>query len=246
MVLNVLAFTLIGLQIGPILEGVDASERLHLLGAALAMLVVVILIRLAWTFTYDLIVRLKARLSRDRRQQSEITTPSAGGALVVGWSGMRGIVTLATSLALPADFPYRDFIQLTAFVVVLGTLLLQGLTLRPLLKLARLPKEDIVGRELSRARQTALQAALVELEGETTPAARRLSQEYQDALAQALSGGDPLDTPDNALRRRMVLAARQAIEGLRSSSSIGDEAYRRVEEELDLMELSAQQAETRD
>jgi monovalent cation/hydrogen antiporter len=246
MVLNVLAFTLIGLQIGPILEGVDASERLHLLGAALAMLVVVILIRLAWTFTYDLIVRLKARLSRDRRQQSEITTPSAGGALVVGWSGMRGIVTLATSLALPADFPYRDFIQLTAFVVVLGTLLLQGLTLRPLLKLARLPKEDIVGRELSRARQTALQAALVELKGETTPAARRLSQEYQDALAQALSGGDPLDTPDNALRRRMVLAARQAIEGLRSSSSIGDEAYRRVEEELDLMELSAQQAETRD
>jgi CPA1 family monovalent cation:H+ antiporter len=81
---------------------------------------------------------------------------------------------------------------------------------------------------------------LAELEGETTPAARRLGQEYQDAFARALSGDDPRDTPDNALRRRIVVAARHAIENLRSSNSIGDDAYRRVEEELDLMELSAQ------
>src|SRR3954451_1883174 len=239
MVLNVLAFTLIGLQIGPIIEGVDASERLRLLEAAFAMLLVVILIRLAWTFTYHLIVRLRAWLSGNRHQHSEITVPSAGSALVVGWSGMRGIVTLATALALPADFPDRDFIQLTAFVVVLGTLLLQGLTLRPILKLARLPKEDVVGREIAKARQTALQAALTELKGETTPAAHRLSQEYQDALMQALNDRDPRDTSDNALRRRAVVAARHAIEDLRRSSSIGDEAYRQVEQELDLMELRA-------
>jgi CPA1 family monovalent cation:H+ antiporter len=219
---------------------VSAPERLRLLGTALALLVVVILIRLAWTFTYNTIVRLRARLWRGRGQPSELPIPSAGGALIVGWSGMRGIVTLATALALPADFPYRDFIQLTAFVVVLGTLLIQGLTLRPLLKLVGLPKEDIVEKEIAMARQTALKAALAELDGDTSPAARRLAQEYQDAFAHAVGGGDPRDTPDNALRRRMVVVARRAIEALRSSGSIGDGAYRRVEEELDLMELSAQ------
>ena len=137
----------------------------------------------------------------------------------------------------------RDFIQLAAFVVVLGTLLLQGLTLRPLLNRMHMPKEDVVERELGIAREAALKAALTELAGEATPAARRLSEEYRDACRIAQSGGDPRDTQDNALRRRVVDAARRSIESLRSSGAIGDNAYRRVEEELDLMELSAQTAE---
>lgn len=239
MVLNVLAFTLIGLAIGPILQGVTGPERLRLLLGALAVLAVVILVRLAWTFAYDGLVRLRARLPRGRGARSEVAKPTAGGALVVGWSGMRGIVTLATALALPGDFPHRDFVQLSAFVVVLGTLLIQGLTLRPLLELARLPREDTVEREVGTARQAGLEAALAQLDGETTPAARRLREEYRDAFVRARSGFDPRDTPDNALRRRMVAAARHAIEKLRGSGSIGDEAYRRVEEELDLVELSA-------
>ena len=60
-------------------------------------------------------------------------------ALVVGWAGMRGIVTLGTALALPADFPQRDVIQFTAFAVVLGTLGFQGLTLKPLIAWLTLP-----------------------------------------------------------------------------------------------------------
>ena len=243
MVLNVLAFTLIGLAIGPILQRVTAPERLRLLLGALAVLAVVILVRLAWTFTYDGVIRLRARLPRSRGSRSEVAKPSAGGALVVGWSGMRGIVTLATALALPGDFPYRDFIQLSAFVVVLGTLLIQGFTLRLVLKLARLPQENTVEREVGTARQAGLKAALAQLDGETTPAAQRLREEYREAFLRARGNGDPRDTPDNALRRRMVTAARHAIEELRSSGLIGDEAYRRVEEELDLMELSALPAE---
>ena len=245
MVLNVLAFTLIGLQIGPILERVGQSERVSLLAAALAVLGVVIVIRLLWTFSYDLIVRLRARLTRGGRQ-SEIDRPTAAGALVVGWSGMRGIVTLASALALPLGFPYRDFIQLAAFVVVLGTLLVQGLTLRPLLKLVRLPTGDTVEREVGMARQEALRAALAEIEGDPTPSATRLGQEYREALDRARTGADPRDRADNILRRRMVIAGRHAIEALRASSSIGDDAYRRVEEELDLMELSAQPTDAGD
>jgi CPA1 family monovalent cation:H+ antiporter len=246
MVLNVLAFVLIGLAIGPILQRVSGPQRLHMLLGALVVLAVVILARLTWTFTYDGIIRLKARLLHGHAAQPDPAIPSAGGAFVVGWAGMRGIVTLATALALPSGFPHRDFVQLSAFVVVLGTLLIQGLTLRPLLKLARLPQENTVGKEIGMAREAALTAALAQLEDQTAPAARRLREEYRDALARVRNHGDPRDTLDNELRRRIVASARGAIEDLRSSGAIGDDAYRRVEEELDLMELSALPARAED
>lgn len=80
---------------------------------------------------------------------------------MVGWAGMRGIVTLAAALALPVGFPYRDFILLTAFTVVLGTLVVQGLTLGPLLLWLRLPVDNKVLEELATARGAALEAALL-------------------------------------------------------------------------------------
>ena len=77
---------------------------------------------------------------------------------------MRGIITLAAALALPdapgAEFPYRDLIVLTAFAVVFGTLVLQGLTLKPLIRALRLEDDDPVGREVESARSRALEAAL--------------------------------------------------------------------------------------
>src|SRR5947207_552067 len=119
--------------------------------------------------------------------------PTAKSALVVGWSGMRGIVTLAAAMALPAGFPDRDFIQLTAFTVVLGTLVLQGLSLRPLLLWLRLPKDSLLADELRLARETGLKAALEALAGDTSTAAQRLHQHYAEALAEARRGGDPRD-----------------------------------------------------
>jgi len=239
-VLNVLAFTLIGLQLGPILEAVTGTERLHQLGAAFAILVIVIAVRLLWAMAYTLTQR------RVRRAEGPGTPPStpltAKGGLVIGWSGMRGIVTLAAAIALPEGFPYRNFIQLTAFVVVLGTLVIQGLTLRPLIAFLRLPEDGTVETETNRARGAALKAAMLELKEDDTPAAERLKLEYQDALSRARSGADPSGSLDNTLRRRAVAAARLAIEDLRRTSVIGDDAYRRVEEELDWLELSAQTA----
>ena len=234
MVLNVLAFVLGGLAIGPILRRVDASERVDLLLGGFAVLATVIVVRLLWTFAYDAALRATAQAGA-----SQSTRPTAGGALVVGWSGMRGIVTLATALALPEAFPSRDFIQVSAFVVVLGTLLIQGLTLRPLLGLLRLPGGDVVDGEIAKAREAALTAALKQLDGDDTRAARRLREEYGDALARAEDDNDPRGRSDNALRLKMVGAGREAIEAMRGSGSIGDDAYRHVEEELDHMELSA-------
>ena len=102
-------------------------------------------------------LKLRDRVFGQARAGDVLTAPTLKGAVVVGWSGMRGIVTLAAALALPEGFPYRDFILLTAFVVVLGTLVIQGLTLRPLLRLLRFPPDDMIGRELTRARESALQ-----------------------------------------------------------------------------------------
>ncbi|HEY0435025.1 MAG TPA: sodium:proton antiporter, partial [Phenylobacterium sp.] len=132
----------------------------------------------------------------------------------------------------------RDFIQLTAFVVVLGTLVLQGLTLRPLLRLLDLPKDDLVEREFSLARKAVLQAALQALEGDDSPSAERLRQEYAEALGQARLATEPSDTPDSVLRRQVVTAGRGVLDDLRRSGAVGDEAYRRMEEELDWRELS--------
>ncbi len=234
-VLNVLAFTLIGLQLGPILEALNGAELLRLLLAALVLLVVVIAVRLIWALLYA----LTWGRNRSSRARSLASPLLAKGGLVIGWSGMRGIVTLAAALALPDGFPYRDFIQLAAFVVVLGTLVIQGLTLRPLLLLLRLPKDTTIETETNLARGAALKATLHALEHYDTEAAQRLKLEYQEILSRVRSGEEVFDAPDNALRRQVVEVARQAIADLRRTGTIGDDAYRLVEGELDLLELSA-------
>ena len=81
-----------------------------------------------------------------------------------------------------------------------------------------------------------------ELQDDDTPAAERLRLQYAEALGEARRGGDPRDSADNALRRRLVASSRDAIEELRSSGTIGDDAFRRAEEELDWLELSARSA----
>ncbi|MFC4453699.1 sodium:proton antiporter [Deinococcus sonorensis] len=235
-VLNVLAFTLIGLQLRPIVDALNGPQLAQLLRAALVILAVVIVVRLLWVMTYSLTARPTARPAR--RGQAVAAPLTLRGGLVIGWAGMRGIVTLAAAAALPADFPHRDFMQLTAFVVVLGTLVVQGLTLRPLLAFLRLPPDTVIEMEVRLARKMALKAAMRTLDGDDSAAAQRLQLEYREQLSRAWIGEDPHDSPDNALRRQTVGAARQAIHELRRSGKIGDDAYHLVQEELDWLELS--------
>ncbi len=241
-VLNVLAFTLIGLQLGPILEALNGPQLARLLGVALVMLAVVIVVRLVWVMTYTLTDRSKAPPARPAHAPASAAPLTARGGLVVGWAGMRGIVTLAAAAALPDGFPHRDFMQLTAFVVVLGTLVVQGLTLRPLLVFLRLPRDTVIETEVRVARKVALKAAMRALDGDDSAAAQRLQLEYREELSRAWSGEDPHDSPDNALRRQTVGAARQAVQALRLSGKIGDDAYHLVQEELDWLEMSTRAA----
>ena len=168
--------------------------------------------------------------------------PSVGSGLVISWSGMRGIVTLAAALALPSAFPFRDLIVLTAFFVVLGTLALQGLTLGPLLRALDLRDDDPVGQEVAAARERALRAGLAELEHDRSSAAEAVRQEFMahlgsiDATAEE---GEARRFTHRDTHRRALQAARQAVLAMRASEEIGDDAFHQMEEELDWIEMSA-------
>jgi CPA1 family monovalent cation:H+ antiporter len=118
---------------------------------------VVIAVRIAWIVVYRAI---GATIRRWRPGFADrLASRDPRGAIVLGWSGMRGLITLATAFALPQQFPGRDLIILCAFCVVLGTLVIQGFTLLPLMRLLRFEDDGAVERELSRARVAVMQAA---------------------------------------------------------------------------------------
>jgi CPA1 family monovalent cation:H+ antiporter len=166
--------------------------------------------------------------------------PSVGSGLVISWSGMRGIVTLAAAFALPQGFPYRDLILLTAFCVVLGTMVIQGLTLRSLIGRLTFDDYDPVAHEVAQARVAAYRAALGTLDGDSSDEAKLLRKELSKLLSQAEdSDGTSFEGPLDALRRRGIAMARRTTYELRVSGAIGDDAYHVLEEEFDWAEMSA-------
>jgi monovalent cation/hydrogen antiporter len=182
---------------------------------------------------------------RDRRfgfhPPRPMLRPSVASGLIISWSGMRGIVTLAAALALPAAFPFRDVIVLTAFCVVLGTLALQGLTLGPLLRVLDLRDDDPVGQEVAAARERALRAGLAGLERDRSPAAEAVRQEFIAHLGSIHAtpeGEEARRFPHRDLHHQVLQAARQAVLAMRASEEIGDDAFHQVEEELDWIEMS--------
>ncbi len=105
-----------------------------------------ILVRLAWHMSFNAVVRWRHG-RHGFHPPRPMLQPTVGSGLVISWAGMRGILSLAAAMALPQTFPYRDLIVLTAFSVVLGTLVIQGLTLKPLLRVLHLEDDDPIGRE---------------------------------------------------------------------------------------------------
>jgi len=241
-ILNVLAFMLIGMQLRPVWTRLDDVVRLQYAEVAACVLVVVILARMVWTMVYGTTLRT-LRAQGLIRPDSTLAVPTVRGGLVISWCGMRGIVTLAAAFALPDDFPYRDLIMLTACSVVLGTLVIQGLTLRPLILALQLKEDNPVAIEVARARAVAFRAALDEIDGDPSEEAELLRLEYRAALMQA--EGNPeggvaaAELPADPLRRSAIGAARRAILTLRESEEIGDDAFHQLEEELDRAELGA-------
>lgn len=225
----------------PILLDLPEATRDHYLTVAAAVLLTVIVVRIAWHMAFN--AMLGAFGKRHRVKVARLMLkPTVGSGLVISWAGMRGIVTLAAALALPAQFPGRDLIVLTAFLVVLGTLLIQGLTLKPLLRLLNLRDGDPVGEEETAARQRMLEAAFARLPKDSTPVHDLVRKNLKMHLGRPLHdtgsafasfGAEYDDAYEGALD-----AARQTLLTMRDAAEIGDDAFHTLENELDWLEAS--------
>ena len=158
---------------------------------------------------------------------------------------MRGIVTLAAAFALPSNFPNRDLILLIAFCVVVGTLVLQGLTLRPLILLLKLRDDDPVNREVQMACERVVQAGLQALENDQSKEAEVIRSELESQLTELRDESKDINELDeySAVRVKVVAAQRKALLEMRSKYEIGDDAFHQVEAQLDVAEVNAQGAE---
>lgn len=240
--LNVLAFLFIGLQIHPILNSLEPETRNRYLLVAGAVLLTVIVARIVWVMIHNTVARWKIR-HFGFHPRRPISPPTLGSGVIISWSGMRGVITLAAALALPEGenaFPFRDLIVLTAFAVVIGTLVLQGMTLRPLIRLLDIHDEDPVGREVETARVRAMEAALASFAGDTSASADVVRREFQDHLRSAAKGEETADaraSDHEDIHRRALTAARRVIFDMREKDDIGEQAFHRLEEEFDWVEM---------
>jgi CPA1 family monovalent cation:H+ antiporter len=241
-----LVFLLIGLQARDILSVVGEGDVAlgTVLWACTATLLAVILTRLVWVFPARyLLVRPDADPQTGKH-------PSWGYTAVIGWAGMRGVVTLAAAFVIPADFPQRDLLVLIALAVTAGTLFLQGSSLPWLVRRLRLPGPD--PREDALARAALLQEAgaagrawLDEHTGDDDPtgavAAVRDRVERRDFAAwERLGDINPdAETPSEAyarLRRDMLDVERNRVLEIRSTGRVPHEVVAEVLGALDLEE----------
>nr|MBA3414945.1 cation:proton antiporter [Chloroflexia bacterium] len=248
-VINGLVFVLIGLQLPGVLEALAERPVAEVALAAVAVSLTAVLVRIAWVFPATYLPRLliPGVAARD-------PSPPWQPVAVISWAGLRGVVSLAAALALPletasgAPFPARNLIVFLTFVVILVTLVGQGLTLPWLLRRLGLADDGVVEREVTLARREAARAALDRLDGLTAEAwvpaadASALREQYGHRLDHVPESLDPADEDHDhvgahrRLRREVLAAERQAVVALRDTGQISDEAMHRVERDLDLAE----------
>jgi CPA1 family monovalent cation:H+ antiporter len=244
-IVNGFVFVLIGSELPTILAGLEVRSVAEVVGLIAALCVVVIAARFVWVFAASL-------LPGSARQEVARRDPKLAAQLtfVVAWSGLRGAVSLAAALALPADFPERNLILLLTFAVILVTLVGQGLSLPTLLARVTADGVDLDGDEATVARTAAYEAGLAEvirarpLWPGHQPLLDRLESSLRDRT-QHLATDDPGETEERRqerieheeIQRGVIVAQRDAVIALRDSGDINDETLRLIERELDLEEL---------
>ena len=232
--LNVLAFLLMGLQARSIIAGLNPVTLWSDLRFAGGVVVIVIVVRVVWVMIYN---RLRALMPH---KDGQPRGPSLAQGAVVAWCGTRGLVTLAAALSLPPSFPGRDLIVLTAFAVVIGTLVGQGLTLGPLVKWLNFKPDESFDAELSRARINLLDYGVDSFKGHRDEAAQRLRAIYATERAVSDKGGHPREvTKFDKLRRHSIAKMRQRLADMRRNGEIDDDVFHALEQELDVSELAA-------
>jgi CPA1 family monovalent cation:H+ antiporter len=243
---NCLVFILIGLQLPDLVAGLAGTSLGQAIGYGVLLSVVAMVVRLAWVFPGAYL----PRLVRGRFGRREPVPPWQNVA-VVGWCGMRGIVSLAAALALPltltdgSPFPGRDLLVFLAFVVIFVTLVVPGVTLGPLVRALKVGGDWSVHDETTLARAETARAALAELERlererDVTPEiAASLRSDFEARLVRAAPTALALahgDDPWCSARRAVVRAERQRLVALWREGRIGDEVLHEIERELDFEE----------
>jgi Na+/H+ antiporter len=241
--LNSVVFILIGLQIHGVVRSLDHYPPALLAVIGISVTAVAIGVRFAWVFPVGYLPqRLSGKLRADapRRNARELT--------IMSWCGMRGIVSLAAALALPlalpggAPFPHRDLIIFTTFVVILATLVGQGLTLAPLIRRLRVGSRWSLHDEQLRVRAamsaTALKAIdeVMAAEGAPSHWADALKAEIADRIARVAIEGEDLSPRMellNRLRQAVIQAERVELIRLWRGNEIGDEVMHHLMETLD-------------
>jgi monovalent cation/hydrogen antiporter len=247
---NALLFALVGMQLRPILDELGGRSAGELVADAVLVTAAVLAIRLVWIFPFT----YARRWLPGKRRAERAPSKSWEEVVAIGWMGMRGAVSLAAALALPletdagAPFPARALIIFLAFAVILGTLVIQGLTLPGLIRVLRLEDDGLEAKEDTKARILASEAALARLaelvdedwvRDDTAERMRGLYDFRRSRFQARLDGEDDGAIEQRSadyqrLRRELLEAERAAIVDLRREGRISDDVMRRVERDLDL------------
>lgn len=248
--LNGLVFILIGLQLPRILEAIAERPASTLVWYGILISAVVIGIRIFWVFP---VTYLPHWLNRRLRQR--VPSPPWQQVMIIAWTGMRGVVSLAAALALPlttragTPFPNRDLVLFLTFCVILVTLVLQGLSLPLLIRQLKVVDDGNTEREEMEARLRAAEAAMARLEEliaeddalKDSAMVQWLRTDYEERIRQYCDVCLAMDTGKDeqlatlkVLQREAVAAERKIVIKLRNQGVINDEVLHRLEHELDL------------
>jgi monovalent cation/hydrogen antiporter len=249
--LNGLIFITIGLQLPGIVRSLREESLESPIENALLVSGAVVLVRILWVFAATYLPRLLSKKLRERHPY-----PPWKEVALLGWAGMRGVISLAAAFALPftlmdgSPFPGRNYILFLTFCVILTTLVLQGLTLPLIIRKLGIEPDRSTDEEERSARLEANKTAIKLIDelagqGEFSPdTVDRLRAEYDDRLQQLQLCADSPDdctgqiaTPQFVrLQQETLKAERQTIIELRNRHVINDEALRRIQRDLDLAE----------
>ncbi|MFD4349288.1 Na+/H+ antiporter [Streptomyces coelicoflavus] len=256
-VLESAVFALIGLQLPVVLKGLGEYEGAEAAGYALAVFLVVAVARFVWVYPATFLPRLSARV---RAREGEL---SWKGPFVIGWAGMRGVVSLAIAFSIPLTvhggepFPERNLILFLTFTTVIGTLVVQGVSLPPLIRLLKFPARDARAETLAEANAQAQASrvaderldALLADDRNALPAPladrlRTVLERRRNAVWERLGQVNPVtgETVDDTYRRlsrEMIGAEREVFVRLRDGRYIDDEMLRTLLRRLDLEEAAA-------
>ena len=243
-------FLLIGLQAEWLFEDVGNSElsAARIVAVCAATLVGAVVLRMAWVFV------ARYLLVRPGPDPATGQVPSWRYTFLIGWAGMRGVVTLAAAYIIPSDFAHREILLLIAFTVVAGTLLIQGLTLPWLARRLDVPSPDPVDDALARATvlQQASKAGLAELDkmefddphgiGEMV---RQRVDQRNFAAWERLGTSDDQESPSelySRIRYSMIEAERRRVLEIRKSGTVASEVIADVLAMLDVEESMLESA----